>query len=91
MHEETLRIFLLSEGEAPFVIMNHITVEHFDTYMKRKGYSDGNRNIRLSHIKARVNEAIKYGLIKCEETSIRLHQATHVCTQGFRYKHYGFY
>lgn len=67
MHEETLRIFLLSEGEAPFVIMNHITVEHFDTYMKRKGYSDGNRNIRLSHIKARVNEAIKYGLIKCEK------------------------
>lgn len=67
MHEETLRIFLLSEGEVPFVIMNHITVEHFDTYMKRKGYSDGNRNIRLSHIKARVNEAIKYGLIKCEK------------------------
>lgn len=67
MHEETLRIFLLSEGEVPFVIMNHITIEHFDTYMKRKGYSDGNRNIRLSHIKARVNEAIKYGLIKCEK------------------------
>lgn len=67
MHEETLRIFLLSEGEVPFVIMNHITVEHFDAYMKRKGYSDGNRNIRLSHIKARVNEAIKYGLIKCEK------------------------
>lgn len=67
MHEETLRIFLLSEGEAPFVIMNHITIEHFDTYMKRKGYSDGNRNIRLSHIKARVIEAIKYGLIKCKK------------------------
>ena len=67
MHEETLRVFLLSEGEVPFVIMNHITVEHFDAYMKRKGYSDGNRNIRLSHVKARVNEAIKYGLIKCEK------------------------
>lgn len=67
MHEETLRIFLLSEGEVPFVVMNHITVEHFDAYMKHKGYSDGNRNIRLSHIKARVNEAIKYGLIKCEK------------------------
>ena len=24
------------------------------------------------------------------ETSIRLHQATHVCTQGFRYKHSDF-
>lgn len=67
MHEETLRVFLLSEGEVPFVIMNHITVEHFNEWMKRKGYSDGNRNIRLSHIKARVNEAIKYGLIKCEK------------------------
>lgn len=67
MHEETLRVFLISEGEVPFVIMNHITVEHFDQWMKRKGYSDGNRNIRLSHIKARVNEAIKYGLLKCEK------------------------
>lgn len=67
MHEETLRLFILSEGEVPFVIMNHITIEHFDAYMKRKGYSDGNRNIRLSHIKARVNEAIKYGLIKCDK------------------------
>ena len=67
MHEETLRVFLLAEGEVPFVIMNHITVEHFNEWMKRKGYSDGNRNIRLSHIKARVNEAIKYGLIKCEK------------------------
>ena len=68
MHEETLRIFLLSEGEVPFVIMNHITVEHFDTYMKRKGYSDGNRNIRLSHIKARVGKSsvqpIKLGKAK---------------------------
>lgn len=67
MHEETLRVFLLSEGEVPFVIINHITVEHFNEWMKRKGYSDGNRNIRLSHIKARVNEAIRYGLIKCEK------------------------
>ena len=67
MHNETLRIFLLAEGEVPFVVMNNITVEHFDNFMKRKGYSDGNRNIRLSHIKARVNEAIRYGLIKCEK------------------------
>jgi integrase len=67
MHRETLRIFLLAEGEVPFVIMNHITIEHFDAYMRRKGYSDGNRQIRLCHIKARVNEAIKYGLIKCEK------------------------
>ena len=66
MLQETLRIFLLAEGETPFVIMNHITIEHFDNWMKRKGYSDGNRQIRLSQIKARVNEAIKYGLIKSE-------------------------
>lgn len=66
MLQETLRVFLLAEGELPFVIMNHITIEHFNEWMKRKGYSDGNRQIRLSQIKARVNEAIKYGLIKCE-------------------------
>lgn len=66
MHEETLRIFKLAEGEVPFVIMNHITVGYFDAYMKRKGYSDGSRQMRLAHIKTRVNEAIKYGLMKCE-------------------------
>ncbi len=66
MLQETLRVFLLAEGELPFVIMNHITIEHFDNWMKRKSYSDGNRQIRLSQIKARVNEAIRYGLIKCE-------------------------
>lgn len=66
MLQETLRVFLLAEGELPFVIMNHITIEHFNNWMKRKGYSDGNRQIRLSQIKARVNEAIKYGLMKCE-------------------------
>ena len=65
--EEDGRTCLLYTSPSPTRLMNHITVEHFDTYMKRKGYSDGNRQIRLCHIKARVNEAIKYGLLKCEK------------------------
>lgn len=66
MHEDTLKVFEASEGEIPLPAMNHITIEHFDRYMKIKGYSDGNRQMRLCHIKARVNDAIKSGLIRCD-------------------------
>lgn len=66
MHEDTLKVFEALEGEIPLPAMNHITIEHFDRHMKLKGYSDGNRQIRLCHIKARVNDAIKSGLIRCE-------------------------
>lgn len=66
MHEDTLKVFEASEGEIPLPAMNHITIEHFDRSMKLKGYSDGNRQIRLCHIKARVNDAIKSGLIRCD-------------------------
>lgn len=66
MHEDTLKVFETIEGEIPLPAMNHITIEHFDRHMKLKGYSDGNRQIRLCHVKARVNEAIKSGLIRCD-------------------------
>lgn len=66
MHEETLRVFELSEGTVPLPVMNHIIIEHFNNYMIKKGYSDGNRQLRLCHIKARVNEAIKYGLLRSD-------------------------
>ena len=67
MLEDTLKVFEAAEGEVPMIIMNHITVEHFDRWMKINGHSDGGRQIRLSHIKARVNEAIKLGLIRCDK------------------------
>lgn len=35
--------------------------------MKLHGHTDGGRQIRLCHIKARVNEAIKLGLIRCDK------------------------
>lgn len=66
MHEDTLKVFEASEGEIPLPAMNHIIIEHFDRYMRLKGYSDGNRQMRLCHIKARVNDAIKSGLIRCD-------------------------
>lgn len=67
MLEDTLKVFETAEGEVPMIIMNHITVEHFDRWMKIHGHSDGGRQIRLSHIKARINEAIKSGLIRCDK------------------------
>jgi len=66
MQEDTLKVFEASEGSVPLIIMNHITVEHFDRWMKLHGHTDGGRQIRLCHIKARVNEAIKLGLIRCD-------------------------
>lgn len=65
MQEDTLRLFEKAEGVVPIIIMNHHTVEHFDHWMKMNGHTDGGRQIRLSHLKARVNEAIKMGLIRC--------------------------
>lgn len=67
MLEDTLKIFESAEGEVPMIIMNHITVEHFDRWMKLHGHTDGGRQIRLSHIKARINEAIKLGIIRCDK------------------------
>lgn len=67
MMEDTMRVFDAAEGDVPMVIMNHITIEHFDRWMKMHGHTDGGRQIRLCHIKARVNEAIKLGLLRCEK------------------------
>lgn len=67
MMEDTMKVFEAAEGDVPMVIMNHITIEHFDRWMRIHGHTDGGRQIRLCHIKARVNEAIKLGLIRCEK------------------------
>lgn len=67
MQEDTLKIFEAAEGDVPMIVMNHITIEHFDRWMKIHGHTDGGRQIRLCHIKARVNEAIKVGLIRCDK------------------------
>lgn len=67
MLEDTLKVFERAEGDVPMFLMNHHTIEHFDRWMKINGHTDGGRQIRLCHIKARVNEAIKIGLIRCDK------------------------
>lgn len=66
MQEDTLKLFEKAEGSVPLIIMNHLTIEHFDRWMKIDGHTDGGRQIRLCHIKARINEAIKNGLVRYE-------------------------
>lgn len=66
MQEDTLKIFEKAEGVVPLIIMNHLTIEHFNRWMKLNGHTDGGRQMRLCHIKARINEAIKNGLIRYE-------------------------
>lgn len=65
MMEDTMVLFNRAVGQVPMVIMNHITIEQFDRWLRMHGHSDGGRQMRLCHIKARVNEAIKTGLIRC--------------------------
>ena len=67
MMTDTLKMFDKAEGEIPMLVMNHHVVSHFDSWMKKQGHTDGGRQIRLCHIKAQVNEAIKRGLLKCKE------------------------
>ena len=63
MNKDTLKVFETAEGNLSMTIMNPITIEHFDKQMKANGYSDAGYRIRLSPIKAGVNEAIKNGLL----------------------------
>ena len=56
MNEETIRIFTIAEGDVPIPAINTIMIEHFKKWMMRKGYANGNIGLRLTHLKARINE-----------------------------------
>lgn len=64
MNEETIRLFTLSEGDIPIPALNTLIIEHFKKWMIKKGYSNGNIGLRLTHLKARINELIKAGILK---------------------------
>lgn len=64
MNEETIRIFTLAEGDIPIPAINTLMIEHFKKWMTKKGYANGNIGLRLTHLKARINELIKAGTLK---------------------------
>ncbi len=64
MNEETIRIFTLAEGDIPIPAINTLMIEHFNKWMTKKGYANGNIGLRLTHLKARINELIKAGTLK---------------------------
>lgn len=66
MNEETLRLFIKSEGDLPIAAINTSVVEHFKKWMTLKGYAKGNIGLRLTHLKARINDLIKLGLLKTD-------------------------
>lgn len=66
MNEETIRIFTIAEKDVPIPAINTILIEHFKKWMVKKGYANGNIGLRLTHLKARVNELIKAGILKSE-------------------------
>ena len=66
MNEETIRIFTKAESDIPITAINTLLNEHFKKWMERKGYSNGNIGLRLTHLKARINELIKNGVLKTE-------------------------
>lgn len=66
MNEETIRIFTKAEGDIPISAINTLLIEHFKKWMSRKGYANGNIGLRLTHLKARINELIKIGTLKIE-------------------------
>lgn len=64
MNEETIRVFSNAEGDVPIPAINTLLIEHFKKWMTKKGYADGNIGLRLTHLKARINELIKAGILK---------------------------
>ena len=66
MNEETVRVFTNAEGDVPIPAINTLLVEHFKKWMIKKGYANGNIGLRLTHLKARINELIKTGVLKTD-------------------------
>lgn len=66
MNEDTIKLFIKAEGDIPIPAINHKTVEHFKTWMINKEYASGNVGIRLTHLKARINELIRDCVLKSD-------------------------
>lgn len=67
MNEDTIKIFIKAEGESiPILALSHKTVEHFYKWMLKKDYSIGGIGLRLSHLKARINELIRDSILKID-------------------------
>lgn len=66
MNEDTIKLFLKAEGDIPIPAINHKLIDHFKKWMIAKGYADGNIGIRLTHLKARINELIKENVLKVD-------------------------
>lgn len=66
MNEDTIKLFIKAEGDIPIPAINHRTIEHFNKWMIKKGYANGNIGIRLTHLKARINELVKENVLKVE-------------------------
>lgn len=64
MNEDSLKQFTISEGDIPIQAINCKTIEHFNKWMIAKGYVNGGIGIRLSHLKARINELIRDNVMK---------------------------
>lgn len=66
MNEDTIKLFIKAEGDIPIPAISHRTIEHFKKWMIDKNYADGNIGIRLTHLKARINELIKENVLKVD-------------------------
>lgn len=66
MNEDTIKVFIKSEGDLPIPALNHRTVEHFYKWMLKNNHSVGGIGLKLSHLKARINELIRDGVLKID-------------------------
>lgn len=66
MNEDTVRVFTNAEGDIPIQTINTLLIEHFKKWMTKKGYANGNIGLRLTHLKARINELIKSGVLETD-------------------------
>lgn len=66
MNEDTVRVFTNAEGDIPIHAINTLLIEHFKKWMTKKGYANGNIGLRLTHLKARINELIKSGVLETD-------------------------
>lgn len=67
MNKYTLNVLISILGDMPLQYISRNTIKLLHNTMLRRGYKAGNIQMRMTHFKAAINEAIEDGLVRYEE------------------------
>jgi integrase len=71
MNEYTKQVVMSILGNLKIQYLSRREIALLNTRMKQRGYSDGNIQMRMTHLKAAINEAIEERLVRYEDHPFR--------------------